>query len=67
MFILPGITISICIFEDEPNIYLLNHYKVGFLPFPSPLLPFFPSPPSHQSNLLILNFSAKSSQIFTKF
>ena len=30
------------------------------------LLPCFPSPP-RQSNLLILNISAKSSQIFTKF
>ena len=39
---------------------LLNPYKVGFLPF-------FPSPPSHQSNLLILNISAKSSRIFSKF
>ena len=38
---------------------ILNHYKVGFLPF-------FP-PPSCQSNFLILNISAKSSQIFTKF
>ena len=48
--------------------HVLNHYKVGFLPFsfPSPSLLPFPSP-SRQSNLLILNISAKSSPIFTKF
>ena len=51
------------------QLFKLNHYKVGFLPFfsPSPLLPFSPSSPSCQSNLLILNISAKSSPIFTKF
>ena len=34
---------------------------------PPLLLPFSFFPPSRQSNLLILNISAKSSPIFTKF
>ena len=45
----------------------LHHYKVGFLSFPSPSLPFSSPPPSCQSNFLILNISAKSSRIFIKF
>ena len=47
---------------------ILNYYKVGFLPFFfSRSLPVSFPPPSRQSNLLILNISAKSSQIFMKF